>query len=418
LYVGLDAAMKLDLEADRVTKIQILALMSLHNDSPSGLEDSSYHLSHAIHDANTSALHIQTTDRRPDDQPSYVWWCLWVFDKFNACISGRAIMINDRDIGIPRPPLNDPNKNHGLLIWLALGDVLMKVIALYRPTADHTCTGWEEDFPDFAAVVAPYNFDHLKDTEQKILEVFYNIIAILSCRTASPGHASYTRRLHAGNEIQRLMSNGYSEQILPFPLVPYAVSLSLTVAYRVIRDRNFSIHDAEARLARENLATRCEILESLSPRYWPADAMAKLGRKALLSLSKPGVDKKSTATLARALDHEVTICQYQDIGPMGTEPKDSLGSNALDVLSSAAAQYGNGDGEGLMITIPQAAFPVPTVPTTENTKFTPESFQNLDNLFDEFFDLGMPTFFQDPLFDGAAFGFDFEGLPGVDMNGS
>ena len=113
-------------------------------------------------------------------------------------------MINDRDIGIPRPPLNDPNKNHGLLIWLALGDVLMKVIALYRPTADHTCTGWEEGFPDFATVVAPYNFGHLKDSEQKILEVFYNIIAILSCRTASPGHASYTRRLRAGNEIQRL----------------------------------------------------------------------------------------------------------------------------------------------------------------------------------------------------------------------
>lgn len=329
-------------------------------------------------------------------------------------------MINDRDIGIPRPPLNDPNKNHGLLIWLALGDVLMKVIILYRPTSDHTCTGWEEDFPQFSSIIAPYRYDDLKGAEQRILEVFYNVIAILSCRTASPGHASYLRRLHAGNEIQRLMSQGYEEHIPPFPLVPYAVSLSLTVAYRVIRDCNFSTHDPEAKLARENLATRCEILESLSPRYWPADAMAKLGRKALLSLSKPGVDKKNTATIARALDNEVTICKDQNFGPLGTEPEDVPGSNRLHVLSSAAAQYGNGhgsSGESLMITIPQAAFPIaPTPAVTETTNFTPESFQNLDNLFDEFFDLGMPTFFQDPLFDGAAFGFDFEGLPGVDID--
>ena len=158
--------MKLDLEADRLTKIQILAMMSLHNDSPSGLEDSSYHLSHAIHDANTSALHIQTTGRKDDDQASYVWWCLWLFDKINSCISGRAIMINDRDIGIPRPPMHDPNKNHGLLIWLALGDILVKVIDLYRPTSDHTCTGWEEDFPSFSSVIRPYNFHELQSSEQ------------------------------------------------------------------------------------------------------------------------------------------------------------------------------------------------------------------------------------------------------------
>jgi hypothetical protein len=248
LYIGLDAAMKLDLEADRLTKVQILGMMSLHNDSPSGLEDSSYHLCHAIHDANTSALHIQTIGRKADDQSSYVWWCLWVLDKINSCISGRAVMINDRDIGIPRPPLRDPNKNHSLLIWLALGDVLVKVVDLYRPTSDHTCTGWEEDFPTFSSIIQPYNMRDLSVHEQstlslvsavacacfahscrcskliltlpaEILELFYNVIAILSCRTASPGHASYSRRIQAGNEIQRLMSAGYHEPLPPFPLV-------------------------------------------------------------------------------------------------------------------------------------------------------------------------------------------------------
>lgn len=455
--------MKLDLEADRLTKIQILAMMSLHNDSPSGLEDSSYHLSHAIHDANTSALHIQTTGRKADDQQSYVWWCLWVFDKINSCISGRAIMINDRDTGIARPPLNDPNKNHGLLIWLALGDILVKVIDLYRPTSDHTCTGWEEDFPPFSSVTQPYDFGDLQPLEQsmspststalpfslptsifptplpkqllttpEILELFYNIIAILSCRTASPNHPSYARRLHAGNEIQRLVSNGYHEIIPPFPLVPYAVSLSLTVAYRVIRDRNFSSSDPDSITARANLTTRCEILESLSPRYWPADAMAKLGRKALSSLNKPGADKKSTHALARQLDHSVTICRDQNVGPGGTDPNETPASNAhanvnaLHVLSSAAARYADG-GMNVhavpLIGIEEAVHGIydPAAEgVPETSTYTPETFQNLDTLFDDFFDLSMPTFFVDPLFDGAAFGFDFEGLPlmGMDEGGA
>ncbi|KAI9871696.1 MAG: hypothetical protein M1823_008371, partial [Watsoniomyces obsoletus] len=38
LHIGLDAAMKADLEPDRMTKIQILTLMHLHNDGPGGIE--------------------------------------------------------------------------------------------------------------------------------------------------------------------------------------------------------------------------------------------------------------------------------------------------------------------------------------------------------------------------------------------
>ena len=214
------------------------------------------------------------------------------------------------------------------------------------------------------------------------------------------------------------MSKGDKEAIPPLPLVPYAVSLSLTVAYRVIRDRNFSSSDPEAITARANLTTRCEILETLSKRYWPADAMAKLGRKALSSLSKPGVDQKSTLNLARQLDHEVTLCRDQDVGPVGTEPTDVPGSNPLHVLSSAAARYGDEK-----MTVNANMMPLTSLEDTVSglydrstimgsTNYTPESFQNLDTLFDDFFDLSMPTFFEDPLFDGAAFGFDFRDMDG------
>jgi hypothetical protein len=220
------------------------------------------------------------------------------------------------------------------------------------------------------------------------------------------------------------MSAGDKEHIPPLPLVPYAVSLSLTVAYRTIRDRNFSSSDPDAITARANLTTCCEILETLSKRYWPADAMAKLGRKALSSLSKPAADQKSTFTLARQLDNEVAPCRDQNVGPAGTQPKDVRGSNPLHVLSSAAARYGE-DTVNRNInanTVPligleeavDGIYDQATVMESTNN-YNPDSFQNLDMLFDDFFDLSMPTFFEDPLFDGAAFGFD---LPGMDMDGS
>lgn len=58
IYVGLDAAMKADLEPDRVTKLRILALLHLYNDGTYGIEDSSTHFSQAIQLAWAMKLHF------------------------------------------------------------------------------------------------------------------------------------------------------------------------------------------------------------------------------------------------------------------------------------------------------------------------------------------------------------------------
>jgi hypothetical protein len=153
LHTGLDAAMKADLEPDRITKIQILTLMHLHNDGPGGIEESSLHLSQAIHDAWTAGLHIQTPGRWPHDQSSMLWWTIWTLDKINACLGGRPIVIANRDIDIARPEIleNDP-KSQVINVWLRLGDLLDEVIEFYRPTADPHATGWETEFPSYRSL--------------------------------------------------------------------------------------------------------------------------------------------------------------------------------------------------------------------------------------------------------------------------
>ncbi len=470
LHIGLDAAMKADLEPDRMTKVQILTLMHLHNDGPGGIEESSQHLSQAIHDAWTAGLHIQTPGRTPTDEASLLWWMIWTLDRINACIGGRPIMIADRDIDLARPPLS-VNRRAPITVWLRLGDLLDQIIDFYRPTADPDASGWEAEFPSWNSMLEDVDLENTLDSHLTVLELCYNVIAILSCRNASPTHASYTRRILAANRIESLLLHPTAAHpdtptplaISPIPLVPYAIGLSLTVAYRGLRD-----HSSDHSRTTSALSARCEMLESLSSRWWTADAMAKLGRKALKSMQNPvGLKRQEVADLENAMEAEVTVCKY---GPFEGRKKDDgaidgggngKGSERLHLLSDAAATHSMGSQghpqQGASQQQQQQQQQSATVPTTDaNTStdtgtgsyqptpmtdnlptpgpgdqsataietgngsgFTPAplpldfekfdnaftsatTFSDLDNIFDGFFDLSMPTVtFADPMFDSS-----------------
>lgn len=186
LHTGLDAAMKADLEPDRVTKIQILTLMHLHNDGPGGIEESSLHLSQAIHDAWTAGIHIQTPGRTPRDQASMLWWTIWTLDKFNACLGGRPIMIANRDIDIKEPPLESSAKSQVIHAWLRLGNLLDEVIEFYRPTANPDATGWETDFPSYTLLTQDIDLSMLSDGEQSTFSFHSSLLSSLHTLSANP----------------------------------------------------------------------------------------------------------------------------------------------------------------------------------------------------------------------------------------
>ncbi|RMZ89488.1 hypothetical protein DV736_g3272, partial [Chaetothyriales sp. CBS 134916] len=431
LHTGLEAAMKADLEIDRVTKIQILTLMHLHNDGPGGIEESSLHLSHAIHDAWTSGLHIHTSGRTTKDQYSMLWWTIWTLDKINACIGGRPIMIADRDIDIARPPLEDNPKSAAITVWIRLGDLLDKIIDYYRPACDADATGCETDFPSWQSLLEGVDTDNFHyDSHLTLLELCYNVIAILSCRNSSPNTVSYNRRITASDRIESLLSNPRDQYmyIPPLPLVPYAVSLSLTVVYRRLRDHHYHNDPDQIQSA---LTVRCEMLENLSTYWWTAHGMAQLGRKALSSMQNPaGFRRSDIEGSAKAMDTETMACKYGPFErkPKGNERNNAQGGNALHLLSDAAVTHATSSGPTLSsasatapvtttsapgtytgatpgsisLTSPpthanDALLPVSTTLATDFDKFgvTPaydnQMFTDLDNMFDGFFDLSIPT---------------------------
>lgn len=152
IYKGLVVAMDAGLEADRVTRIRTLALMSLHCEGYEGAEAASMHLCQAIHQAQTAGLHLDQPDRISGDSFSKLFWCLWTLDKMHASIGGRPVVLADRDIGLRKPIVKAADGRSASDVWFAISDLLATVISFYRPSADNT-TGWESDFPTFEEII-------------------------------------------------------------------------------------------------------------------------------------------------------------------------------------------------------------------------------------------------------------------------
>jgi hypothetical protein len=166
LYDGLDAAIRADLEPDRFTNIQILALMHLHNDGRAGFEEASAHLSQAIHEAWVLKLHFYLPDRTAPEQSSLLWWTLWSLDRVNAVLEASPLMIADRDIDLSRPPVDSEYKHQVMAISLRLGDILDNVIEVYRPTSDPSLIGWEDDFPSWSDVCTGVDLNALQTSHR------------------------------------------------------------------------------------------------------------------------------------------------------------------------------------------------------------------------------------------------------------
>lgn len=152
IYKGLVVAMNAELEPDRLTRIRVLALMSLHCEGLEGAEAASSHLCQAIHQAQTVGLHLGRPNQTSTDSLTKLFWCLWTLDKMHASIGGRPVLLADRDIGIVKPNVSAQTSRGAFEVWLAVSDLLATVISFYRPSAE-TTSGWEEGFPAFEDIV-------------------------------------------------------------------------------------------------------------------------------------------------------------------------------------------------------------------------------------------------------------------------
>ncbi|KAK0886696.1 hypothetical protein LTR02_017907 [Friedmanniomyces endolithicus] len=283
LHASVTGALRAPCQYDKVTLIRILALASMHSEGPDGAEESSMLLSQAMHHAQTMAIHLGQSNG-----PSHVnlamkrlFWSLWVLDRTNSVINGRPVVMSDADIAI-EPFAPQESGFPAFEAWLRITELLNKIIAFYRPHYPLDVTGWEDQFLGLEEILDEvYGWD-LAPSLHMTIHLYYLTVAVLSHRSRGikqiprATNSSIRQRLCA-SEIIRLMESDHAGCGLhALPFVPYAVSLTLSVAYQHLRQSQF-LHQQEDACQEFRKCTK--ILQSLRRTWSSADTMAALARK-------------------------------------------------------------------------------------------------------------------------------------------
>lgn len=151
LHASISVALSRRVRMGKVTRMRVLSLLSLHQEGPEGMEESSSCIVQAAHDAQSLALHLPRPND-PNSEYKRLFWCLWTLDRLNAATNSRPCIINDIDVGVAEL-LPEESGFLAFDVWLKIATMLNKVIGLYRPPTGDTVSGWDLDFPGFEQIL-------------------------------------------------------------------------------------------------------------------------------------------------------------------------------------------------------------------------------------------------------------------------
>jgi len=264
-------------------------------------------------------------------------------------------------------------------------------------------------------------------THAGFLELYYHCVAILSCRYKLTDNLDGTRISSirqglAAIRIYSIVAVECENNLPPHPIVPYAISLSMGVSYRQLRSSKLITHSNRAKAS---LEACCSLLEKMSPQWYSAEAMARLGRRALHQIEhgehqpQPQSQSQSQSQSQNQHHHsrqpaelsqpQTTSRVAPDLGPVPSSFALPANTNAASFapetinlesgMPSAAPgpelepepeTVAEAEAEAqisLDESLPIHAFEGPT-----------HGFADIDMLFGEFLDLSLPTNFWDPVF--------------------
>lgn len=290
IHASVIDALRWPRQFEKTTLIRILALASLHAEGQDGGEEATLCLAQAMHYTQTMGWHLGQQAGLASDgdlTTKRLFWCLWSLDRLNSCIYGRPCMMADIDIAI-EPFAPGESGFPAFEIWIFLATTLNKLISYYRPGTAVEATGWEEGFPSFEDAVKEARGWKVPQDILATLHLFYLLVAVLSHRSRGVRHIqrstpSYVRQRLCAIEIHRLMGSDMLASIVPLPLLPYAISLALSVSYQHLRQSQLR-HQQED--ARSDFRSCYQVLQKLRRTWSSADLIAIIAKKVLDELNK------------------------------------------------------------------------------------------------------------------------------------
>ncbi|KAJ5184184.1 Transcription factor [Penicillium capsulatum] len=179
-------------------------------------------------------------------------------------------------------------------LWLSLTANLSKVLQLYRPIGendDHVI-----NLPTFEELVEEANAWDMPQWIFESLELVYEAVVILSSHSThlqgrTRSTTSIIRQERSVFCIASLIRSQDIRSLLPLPMTTYAISLAFSVTYKQLKEAKLS---STRRMADEHLQLFLSTLRVLSPTWWSAAVMARLGMRALESIRLELNDQNQT----------------------------------------------------------------------------------------------------------------------------
>ena len=386
LHGSVTGALRVPVRFERVTLIRILALASLHNEGSDGTEEASLWLTQAMHYAQTLGIHLGQQAASPAGNEMVMkrlFWSLWALDRVSAATNGRPIIMSDVDIAI-EPFAPGESGYPAFEVWLKIGTMLNKIIAFYRPTSDVSSTGWEDAYPGLEGLIDEAGGWEQSASILATIHLFYLTVGILSHRARgikerSIGlQASNIRQRLFAIEIIRLMNAPKSPTLHPLPILPYAISLALSVSYQHLRQSQFEHQQADAR---QDFRTACRILQNLRRTWCSADVMATLAKKLLDKLDR--AQDLASFRIRRSQMHDHT--PEDDLIPPPSACNHRTG--AVQTLPNDTEQNLNAEDTN------QQTDAIATVTSVTDQQPMPDGinlFDNMDDVFGTFMDPNYP----------------------------
>ncbi|KAJ0162142.1 hypothetical protein CTA2_5050 [Colletotrichum tanaceti] len=282
-------ALGLGLVRDRVQAVALLVVLSLCTHFSPDRHLSAELAAQAVSNAQTVGLHLENPPARSED-PAYLtrlFCCVWAMDQLNAAFHGRPVIIHERDLGRDMKACI-AEQDGCFRLFLEVVVLLACIIDLYRPAAKNTGCVVMEDLPSFDTLVENAEALGVESRLLASIELLYHGVAILSCRipigSTRSDHLSLanTRQSLSAVQITTIVAD-FGSALPHMTFVPYAVSLSLRVAYRELRSSKVPMLTARSR---RQLQSTCRILRELGGMSRSALVMADLAEQVIQEIDQ------------------------------------------------------------------------------------------------------------------------------------
>ncbi|OHW89709.1 fungal specific transcription factor [Colletotrichum incanum] len=336
-----------NLISDRTVHIRALCMLSLYV-QPSSADEADLPAqlgARAAHHSQTLGLHLFHSS---DDALDTLFCAVWALDRINAAAYGRPCVLHEGDIG---PGLDDCFRRQKpcFRLFLSVVQWLDKVIELYRPgvIAQSLESKPFIDLPVLEPMILEAEALQVSTPLLATIEVFYHAVIILSCRLSRPGPpAQYALSIPPASAnarrslaAERISSAIRRDHLSPVPLVPYALSLALSVEYRKMRHSALPMFRARARSA---FKSNSELMKRFGDVFWSARVVAGLGERILREMERAAnsiAQGAAGAPLPSSITDIPTNGRAEEPAAMAAAPDAALQGSAAPATITSTTEF-------------------------------------------------------------------------------